>query len=153
MDPVSWWAQHIFVILNLYPTGRSPTTWVPVQYVSVWTTKALAAFIGADGKTYGPYAEGMLATVPKGDADQLIAKGSASYTPPVPPALSAAINATLSATTRVEGSVSALSRTVDTLSATVGSLSSLLYATIGLQVIVLVVAIVTIMSVRKKPTE
>lgn len=25
MDPVSWWAQHMFVILKLYPTGRCPT--------------------------------------------------------------------------------------------------------------------------------
>jgi len=25
MDPVSWWAQHMFVILKLYPTGRAPT--------------------------------------------------------------------------------------------------------------------------------
>jgi len=25
MDPVSWWAQHMFVILKLYPTGNVPT--------------------------------------------------------------------------------------------------------------------------------
>lgn len=130
MDPVSWWAQHMFVILRLYPTGRSPTTLPP--YVSVWMTADIPAFIGVDGKTYGPYSEGMFATIPKDDAERLIGEGKASYTVPPPAGLMAAVNATRTAVT---------------------ALSEMLYATIGLQVIVLIVVIViVVMVIRKKPT-
>jgi len=150
MDPVSWWAQHMFVILKLYPTGRSPTTAPP--YVSLWMTKAVPAFTGVDGKTYGPFTEGMFATIPKDDADRLIGEGKASYTMPPPAGLMEAVNATRTAVTTLSGTVTTLSRTVEELRGTVSAMSSLLYAIVGIQVIVLVVVIVVLVRTGKKPS-
>ena len=171
MDPVSWWAQHMFIIIKLYPTGRSPTTWVPVKYTSVWMTAAVPVFIGADGKTYGPYTAGMFDTIPEDDATRLIGQGLASHTPPpapLPKELLEAVNATWQATTKIESAVTTLCGTVTTLSGTVSqtlaaleasikattdtvnAMSSLLYATIGLQVVVLIVVIVVVWMVSRK---
>jgi len=54
MDPVSWWAQHMFVILKVYPTGRAPIKEAllkpggempkpPVTTVTVTVTETAAA--------------------------------------------------------------------------------------------------------------
>ncbi|MEM3591522.1 MAG: ABC transporter substrate-binding protein [Candidatus Bathyarchaeia archaeon] len=89
MDPVSWWAQHMFVILRLYPTGRAPTKdalprpgWTPVEYSSVWIVGDVPAFTGVDGLSYGPYSMGDYVRIPKEDAERLIAQGLASHVPP-----------------------------------------------------------------------
>lgn len=140
----------MFVILKLYPTGRSPTTAPP--YVSLWMTKAVPAFTGVDGKTYGPFTEGMFATIPKDDADRLIGEGKASYTMPPPAGLMEAVNATRTAVTTLSGTVTTLSRTVEELRGTVSAMSSLLYAIVGIQVIVLVVVIVVLVRTGKKPS-
>ncbi|MBS7641567.1 MAG: ABC transporter substrate-binding protein [Candidatus Bathyarchaeia archaeon] len=92
MDPVNWWAQQMFVVLRLYPTGRVPyrdalprpgaPTPVAVTYTSVWVTEDIGSFLGADGRSYGPYKRGAYITIPTPDAERLVAAGVASYEPP-----------------------------------------------------------------------
>jgi ABC-type transport system substrate-binding protein len=49
----------------------------PITFMSIWITKAVEAFTGADGKEYGPFEAGTEETIPEEDANRLLGEGSA----------------------------------------------------------------------------
>lgn len=76
------WAQVMFVYLK--PTGNVPSSELYMEYVTVWFVRDVPSFIGVDGAKYGPYSIGDRATIPKDDADRLLAEGKATTTPAIP---------------------------------------------------------------------
>jgi hypothetical protein len=160
MDPVSWWAQHMFVILKLYPTGRAPTKdalpkpgWTPIEYSSVWIIGDVPAFTGADGLSYGPYRMGDYARMPKSDADRLIAQGLASSTPPIAPGISESLNRLLNDTsalrrdiTSLGGGLSDISTGISTLRDEIAALRRELSAISTVSYAVIVVVIITLVA-------
>ena len=73
--PFSWWDNFKWTVHSIKKV-------TPIEYVGVWIMEVVTAFVGVDKKTYGPFAVGAYATVPKEDATRLIGEGLASYTPP-----------------------------------------------------------------------
>jgi len=144
--PALHWGEFLFVILGI----RSAHV-APIEYKMVWFTAEVAAFTGADGKKYGPFSKGESAEIPLADAKSLIAKGLASYTPPLPTGLVETITKSIEeAISPVSENVNNLSSAVDKLSGTINALSSLYYSIIGLLIIILILNIVVIAKVAKK---
>ncbi|MCS7113637.1 MAG: hypothetical protein NZ955_06770, partial [Candidatus Bathyarchaeota archaeon] len=180
MDPVNWWAQQMFVVLRLYPTGRVPyrdalprpgaPTPVVVTYTSVWVTEDIGSFMGADGRSYGPYRKGAYITIPTPDAERLVAAGVASYEPPALAGLAeigetvAAIKADVTSlrdsVAQLRSSVEALrglmalSDRVDALSrqvsALAGQLSMLTMAVAAEVVVIVILAIGLVLTLRRR---
>ena len=83
-DPV-WYSMYPTARFNMLlslglikPKGVAP----PTPMLGVWITSDVGNFTGADGKTYGPFAPGDYAILPKSDAENLIAQDKASQIPP-----------------------------------------------------------------------
>jgi len=133
------WAHYYFAGAQwLIPLLRPKAALPPITYVTVYAVTEIEAFTGADGKMYGPYKLGDAMTIPKTDAEKLIREGKASYTPPAVGARET-LSAILNATTGIEATVAELKGTISKLGNAINTLSSLLYAIIGLQIIVLIV--------------
>jgi hypothetical protein len=145
---------QIFLITLGYlkPKTAAPT----ISYITVWITKEVSVFFGADGKFYGPLPVGMSISLPTQDADRLIKEGSASITQPVPAGITEALQGISAATSRLETAISTLSTdlgtVVDSINTQVGSMSALLYATVILQVIALIILALVISMMRHKPS-
>lgn len=122
----------------------------PTGYVTAYATKNIAAFIGVDGKTYGPYKPKDAALLPKEDADRLIAEGALSLTPPAPEIseLVETVTKVKQDMESVKSDVSSLSGTVGTLQGAIGGIQSLGYASIGISLVALIIAIISLL--RKK---
>lgn len=138
MDPYPWQPLHFFVILNLRPKAAPPA----ITYSMVWFVKAVDAFVGADGKTYGPYAIGETASIPSSDAKKLIEAGKASYSPLLSPEVISTMNATYVATSRIETAINTL----------LANITSVLYGVVALQLIILIVIIYMLITIRKRPS-
>jgi peptide/nickel transport system substrate-binding protein len=147
----AYWVYPTTVILHRLESNPDKPWLGPgpaITYQIVWFLKAVEQFTGADGVTYGPYVTKMSALVPDADATRLISEGSASVTPPpaeLPEGLGETVNATYVATSRLETSMQSLENSIGVLTTQLSSMSTLLYAAIGLQVIVLLVVLVLVM--------
>ena len=140
-----------------------------IEYVTVWFTAHVDAFKGADGKTYGPFEAGESARIPKKDAESLLEKGVASYSPPLPKGTEEAIKRTAEAVRSIEdriksigGSVgtlkesikgineaiSSLKTSVDALTGAVSTISTAVYAAVVLSLIAAVAAIASLLKKR-----
>jgi len=117
-----------------------------IRYIRVWFTEEVEAFYGVDAKKYGPFKPGDSALLPTEDADRLVAQGLASYTPPLPKELEAAIESTKEA-------VEKLSKSVEELEGVVRGMTSLLYATIVLEVIIIAIAAMIALKVVRTGTK
>lgn len=150
------------------PYGIRPAEVVtppPVTYVTVYAKTDIEEFVGADGKTYGPFSAGDTMVIPKEDADRLLAEGLASRTPPVPPeleAIAASVTEVLSELDALETSLldelsaieentAGLSESIEALSGQIGAMASTAMTAMALNVIVIVLVIVNIaLTLRKK---
>jgi len=146
--PIWWWSAMKYQLPMYKPSGRTPAGEIPL--VSVWIAKAVAQFVGVDGKTYGPFTEGEYVTIPRNDADRLIEEGSASSTPPLPPEIKESIANIIKTLDTVSGSVTALSDTVTGQSSRIATLESTLYAALAVSIISVVLAVVAIIRASKK---
>ena len=117
------WGPHFrFVLFAAVPTGATP----PVEMTYVWFTETVEAFTGADARTYGPFAEGDYARIPKEDADSLVAEGVASFEAPIP-----GLSEILSAISDVTTSVDALQTSIGDITDSVSDVSDSLGALTG----------------------
>jgi peptide/nickel transport system substrate-binding protein len=135
-----------FYILN----GLIRPVITPTAYVTAYAIKDVSAFIGVDGKTYGPYKSRDAALLPKEDADRLITEGKFSLTPPTPeiPELLQTVAKLKQDVASVQDDVKALSGAVSKLGDSIGGIQSIGYASIGISLVALVLAIVSLL--RKK---
>lgn len=91
--PCQWCPPSFkYILPRIRPTGNFPTTEKPpeipaITYVNVWIIGEVGQFFGVDKKVYGPYKGGEFVSLPKEDAERLIAQGLASYTPPAAPGI------------------------------------------------------------------
>lgn len=146
--PVTVYPPHHTVgdiLLNLRSAVAPPT---PVSYITVYLTEDIAAFTGVDGETYGPYESGDVAFLPKDDAEELIVSGKASLASPDLPIIAEAISELASDVTGLKTDVADVKSATQDLSSNIGSISTLTYASIGLNVIVLI--LVAVLLVRKR---
>jgi len=146
--PYIWWPEIIFVLFQIKPVAAPPP--VTIEYVGTWFTGAVEAFTGVDGKSYGPFAKGEYAIIPKEDADRFVEQGLASYTAP----MATEITEALSQLSTLTDKMSTLSDKIDTMSdqmnsliGQVGTLTSVAAAE-GIGIIILAIALV--LAVRKK---
>ena len=162
--PFLWWPTTIFILFNLKPVTApvAPT----VSYVGVWFMEDVPKFVGADGKTYGPFTKGSFGMIPKSDAERLVKEGKATYHKPVPPEISSIAEALTkmgSDITRIESDMKSLSGTIDTLSSKVATTSekistlagqiSILTTTVVVEAIAIVIlAIAIALLMRRKRT-
>jgi len=147
--PFNWWPSWFFVLANIKPRMAA------VEYTNIWITGAVSQFTGADGKTYGPFVEGQLVTIPKEDAEKLLSQGLASYTVPKPSGfeeLSNTISAMQSDISEIKTSISelaSLSKSVDALSAQISGITT---TVLGVNVVTIILLLVTIALVMRKKT-
>jgi peptide/nickel transport system substrate-binding protein len=158
--PPSWWSEFLFVVLSIKPVRVAPP--VVITYLSVWITGAVDAFTGADGKTYGPFKAGEFVTIPKEDADRLIAEGLASLTAPVPaeiPEIAKSVEKLKADMESVKADIAALSgtvaglakdETVKALRDALAGMQSMVYASMAVSAITLILVLVTLAMVLKR---
>jgi len=163
-QPQWWWDKMKWVTFKLRSRTLPPV--LPpkaFEYVTVWFLVDTPAKTYADGKTYGPFAYGDIASLPKEDVETLLAQGKVSYSPPPPKAWGetlASVDARLRA---LEGTVATLSTSVaeasskvDTVSQTasgisgaIAGLTTAVYAAVILSLIAAIAAIAAF--IRAKP--
>jgi len=125
-DPSDWDPAQKWVVHRIKATGASP----PIESSYVWFAEDVAAFTGADMRTYGPFSEGAYDKIPREDADRLVAEDVASFQAPIPglsqilssiSEVSSAMNtlqsSMASSLTEVSSNVTALSSQMSTLTA------------------------------------
>jgi peptide/nickel transport system substrate-binding protein len=145
--PPQWWPEVKFMLFKI----RRP---VKVEYVRVWITGAVERFRGVDYKWYGPYVRGEYVELPGPDAENLIAKGLASFTPPVAPEVEQAVKLLPKLSSDVEAlksAVNAISSRVDAVYSQVAGLSSALAAATALSVLTFILVLVLLAFTLRKP--
>mgnify|MGYP000424442451 CR=1 FL=1 len=142
-----WW-QVILVYLR--PTGNVPSSELTVEYTDVWITANVSRFVGVDGKTYGPYKRGDYVTLPKDDAERLIAEGLASRTPIYPgiEAITEKVTQITDKLTTIEKTISELKQAVQTAKAQAPGTEITVIALQILNLILLIIAV--ILMIRRK---
>jgi hypothetical protein len=150
-----WCAGARYILPRLRP-AKAPI--VAVTYVTVYAKTDIAAFIGADGKSYGPYAPGEAMVIPKGDADRLVGEGKATYTSPVPPEVSESLSKLVERVSELESTIATLTTTVSDLKSSVSelsdevrSMSSTILATSAVTIL-LVIIVIALLFIRVKPS-
>jgi len=153
---------EFLIVLQMIRSATAPAP--TVEYTHVWITKEVSAFIGVDGKSYGPFKEGEYVRIPEKDAERLIAKGVASYTPPVAPEVEEALTniakilgSVSESASSLRNSVNALSSSVDELSKSVASintriatLESMLYAVLAISIVAAILALAATLRAGKR---
>jgi len=150
--PYYWCPNFIFILFKLEPVAHAP-----IVYSTVWFTKDVEAFTGADGKTYGPFTAGSSASIPLSDAETLVENGYASFSPPVSPDISTGLTNLQTSVADLQTAVTNLNTAVTsleaeitdlktTLTANLSTMQTLLIVTIILEIVSIVVTVV----VRKK---
>jgi len=157
--PYIWWPEFIFVLFQIKPVAAPPP--VVIEYVGTWFTAAVTAFTGVDDKSYGPFAKGEYAVIPKPDAERLINAGSASFTAPLAPEITSALSEIRTRVGTVTDQVGTLSGKMDTLTGKVETLTDQLSSLAGQAstlttvaaaegIAVIVLAIALVVALRRK---
>jgi len=130
------------MMLHIIPRNIPVTT----VYFTKDTTdfRPSGRFRGVDAVWYGPFESGDAARIPADDAEFWIRMGYASYTPPTPTIPTEMIEAIAAGVTNLQTSINSLSQKIEAMP-DVASLTTLLYVTVGLQVVVLIAVIVVIL--------
>jgi len=155
IHPCNWWSTFLLVITG-YPKpgtgewvgGIRPRT---IDYATIYFTKDTPKFRGIDLQWYGPFKTGDAARIPSDDAEFWIAKGYASYKPPVVTPTIPELAEIASAVSDIKTAVTALSDDVKALKDQVAALSGqvgTLGAVAALEAIVIIV--LAILVFRKK---
>lgn len=125
MVPYDWWPEFFFVLSRIRSNSKA----------TVYITRDVPEFLGDNMETYGPFAAGESAYIPKVDAARLVLEGSA-YTSDV--------SATLDS---LQSQVDDLQSQVTSLQSQTGMVNTM-YAVAGLEVVVIIALLV--MYMRKK---
>ncbi|MEM2454931.1 MAG: ABC transporter substrate-binding protein [Candidatus Bathyarchaeia archaeon] len=142
------WSWLVGLNLGIWFKPKVPYTG---GYTIVYFISDVAQFIGEDGNVYGPFKSGDAASIPTNDAKRLVEQGLASYSPPAPTELMEAIYRLEAKLSELKETVNALSKNLDiTVSSIVGSITSLLYGILAVQVIVLIIVLVVAVKGFKK---
>jgi len=155
IQPPHWWGSTLFIILNIRPKH--------IDYTVAYFTKDMPAFRGIDLTWYGPFKVGDAARIPVADAEFLIKRGYASYTPPsLPTVIPPEIPAIATTVKKLSDDVSDLKTNVAKVSENLsilrgevealrGQMSMLITVAIieGLAIVALAITLAFIM--RKKP--
>jgi len=144
-----WWSKFLFVFFNIRSRFLPPVL-PPKRYVTVWFTAHVDAFKGADGKMYGPFEAGEYAKIPKEDAESLIKKGLASYTPPLPKGVEEILRGTREEVKALRSDIKALTKSIESISGAIAALSMAIYAAVILSLIATIVSIVTLLKMLGK---
>jgi hypothetical protein len=137
----AFWNEDFREVLYKVEPAKPPA----VTYTTVWFLKDVNVFLGSDYKVYGPFNKGMSASIPFPDARKLVDAGLASFSPPSPEISAIASEiAGIKETLRQLASsseVEELSKTVAALNIAINGVYTALYASIAINVIVLILAI------------
>jgi peptide/nickel transport system substrate-binding protein len=132
-----WWTDSYIYAFNVIKIH--PPVDIAMTYSTVWFTEAIEAFEGADGKSYGPFEIEGSASIPTTNAQELVDTNKAAFSPPLPAGLQEAISSMQSSINSLSDNIAAIP-TVD-----ISGLTTLLYASIGLQIILLIVIVALFM--------
>jgi len=137
-------AEYKFIINRVISTGYRPEA-----YTFVWITENVAAFIGTDGQTYGPFNAEEYARVTSRDAERLVLEGKATYQIP-----SQVLTQMISILSDVSRDVGDLKDSLAQLSDMVSTISSqnnmLVMVTVIEAIIIVLMATVILMQRRLK---
>ncbi len=122
----------------------------PIQKVIVWFTADVPFFMGADGKTYGPFVVGQFKEIPEDDANTLTTAGKASFNPPIPglAAMQARLDSLQSSVTSLTQTIATLQTSVDSIPGIVSTVNMMTTLAVAEGVIIIIIALVLLM--RKK---
>lgn len=147
-----WWSKFEFVFFNIRSRTLPPVLPPKIEYITVWFTKHVDTFTGADGKTYGPFDAGDSAKIPQSDAITLIEKRLASKVPPLPEEAEAAMKTLSSKVDEISKDISDLKSSVQEsisgLANTVAGMSTAIYIAIILSLIAAIAAVATLIRSR-----
>lgn len=161
VHPCSWWATYLLVIAG-YPDpqtgewigGLRPTE---IDYATVYFSKDTSEFRGVDLDRYGPFESGDAARIPTDDAEFLIGKGSASYTPVIPTPEIPELETIAETISALSTSMDELKTSMDALRSDVAGVAGVSGTIIGLAAGIVVEAIVIIVLavalLRSRPEE
>lgn len=141
------WHAYIPLYINLKPRF--------IDYAVVYFIKDTPKFRGVDLIWYGPYEVGDSARIPLDDAEFLIKKGYASYTPPsptVPPGISESLSRLLNETLALRSDISAkISALENEITALRGELSIILTVSYTVIIVAIIVLVAAVALVLRKP--
>jgi peptide/nickel transport system substrate-binding protein len=154
---LSYWNPVYILPVTVYiqPTGRAPSSEAVLPaptytYVTLYAKTSIPEFIGIDGKIYGPYTEGDLMTIPKEDADRLIAENKATLKPLVAPEIKEMLTMISDLISRISSLESSINNISKNVSSKIDAITTTV-TNIGIAIIVLVIIAMAVMMIRTRP--